>query len=69
MTSPLLELQGTWEEIVAQSAKLAGRRIRVIVLPEEPLPSSKESFRQAWHEVKTGKTRPISELWEGLDTE
>ncbi len=70
MTPELLELEGTWEEILAQAAKFAGRRVRVIVLAnedEEALPSPEESFRQAWLEIKTGKTRPVSELWEGID--
>lgn len=26
-------------------------------------------FRQAWHEAMTGDTRPVSELWDGLDNE
>jgi len=26
-------------------------------------------FRQSWHEAMTGNTRPISELWDGLDDE
>ena len=28
MTPKLLELEGTWEEILAQSAKFADRRVR-----------------------------------------
>jgi hypothetical protein len=71
MTAKVLELEGTWEEILAQSAKFADRRVRIIVLPnedEEALPSPEESFRQAWLEIKTGKTRPVSELWEDIDT-
>ena len=28
----MLEIEGTWEEIVARSAELAGRRVRVTVL-------------------------------------
>ena len=70
MTPELLEVEGTWEEILAQSAKFADRRVRIIVLAnedEEALPSPEESFRQAWLEIKTGKTRPVSELWEGVD--
>jgi hypothetical protein len=70
MTSQLLELEGTWEEILAQSAKFTDRRVRIIVLAnedEEALPSPEESFRQAWLEIKTGKTKPVSELWEGID--
>ena len=27
------------------------------------------SFRQGWQEALEGQTRPISELWEGLDAE
>ncbi len=72
MTAQVLELEGTWEEILAQAAKFAGCRVRIIVLAkedEEPLPSPQESFRQAWLEIKTGKTRPVSELWEGIDAE
>ncbi len=70
MTTQVLELEGTWEEILAQAAKFADRRIRIIVLAnkdEEALPSPEKSFRQAWLEIKTGKTRPVSELWEGID--
>jgi hypothetical protein len=26
-----------------------------------------EDFRQAWHEAMTGKTIPVSQIWEGLD--
>ena len=71
MTAEVLELEGTWEEILAQSAKFAGRRVRIIVLAnedEEAFPSPEESFRQAWLEIKTGKTKPVSELWEDIDT-
>ncbi|MEW6494381.1 MAG: hypothetical protein AB1589_17980 [Cyanobacteriota bacterium] len=39
MTSQPTELEGTWEEIVAYAAELAGRRVRVIVLPDKPEPS------------------------------
>ncbi|WP_293149005.1 MULTISPECIES: hypothetical protein [unclassified Microcoleus] len=70
MTAQVLELEGTWEEILAQAAKFSGLRVRIIVLAEEDeevLPSPEESFRQAWLEIKTGKTRPVSELWEGID--
>ena len=70
MTSQIAELEGTWEEILALSEKFAGRRVRIVVLAnedEEALPSPEESFLQAWLEIKTGKTRPVSELWEGID--
>ena len=70
MTSQLWELEGTWEEIFALSEKFAGRRVGVIVVAnedEEALPSPEESFWQAWLEIKTGKTRPVLKLWEGID--
>ena len=46
MTSQLLEVEGTWEEIFAQSAKFAGHRVRVIVFAEEPLKLAEDCFRQ-----------------------
>jgi hypothetical protein len=52
--------------------KICRIRVGVIVLAnedEEALPSPEESFRQAWLEINTGKTRPVSELWEGIDAE
>ena len=68
MTTQQLELEGTWEEILAQSAKFADRRVRVIVLAdEEPLKPAEDCFRQGWHEAMTGETVPLSELWEGID--
>jgi hypothetical protein len=33
MTTPLLELEGTWEEIEAQMPDLAGQRVRVLIYP------------------------------------
>ena len=35
MSTPLLELEGTWEEVAAHGPELAGRRVRVTVLPEQ----------------------------------
>jgi hypothetical protein len=69
MTSQRLEVEGTWEEILAQSAKFAGHRVRVIVLAEEPLKLAEDCFRQGWHEAMTGETVPLSELWQGIDAE
>jgi hypothetical protein len=31
-----IELEGTWEEILTHANELAGRRVRVVVLPGEP---------------------------------
>jgi hypothetical protein len=57
----------------------------VKAMPEEYLPNflqivrlfresvalkpARESFRQGWKEVLAGETRPVSELWEGIDAE
>lgn len=70
MTSKQLELEGTWEEILLQADKLAGHRVRVTIISDDEFkPSPEDSFRQAWKEIKEGKVRPISELWEGIDAE
>jgi len=33
------------------------------------LKSAEASFRQGWKEARTDETRPVSELWEGIDAE
>ncbi|NIV03243.1 hypothetical protein GWN26_08850 [Candidatus Saccharibacteria bacterium] len=33
------------------------------------LKSSEESFKQGWFEALRGETKPVSELWEGIDAE
>jgi hypothetical protein len=33
------------------------------------LKPAEASFRQGWQEIMAGQTRPISELWEGIDAE
>jgi hypothetical protein len=35
MAAPPLELEGTWEEIAAHGPELSGRRVRLILLPDE----------------------------------
>ena len=35
MAAPIFELEGTWEEVAAHAAELAGRRVRLTVLPSE----------------------------------
>jgi hypothetical protein len=63
-TSKLLELEGTWEEILAHADKLAGRRVRVIVLLDEPAsPSSEPGYSTAESLLKYAGT------WEGDDLE
>ena len=33
------------------------------------LKSAEESFKQGWLEALRGETKPVSELWEGIDAE
>ncbi len=33
------------------------------------LKSAEASFRQGWKEALAGETRPVPELWEGIDAE
>ncbi len=64
----MLELEGTWEEVLTHASEFSGRRVRIIVLAdEEPLKSAEDCFRQGWHEAMTGETVALSELWEGID--
>ncbi|MBW4622195.1 MAG: hypothetical protein KME17_22930 [Cyanosarcina radialis HA8281-LM2] len=51
-------------------------RVRVIVLiPEEDeleedsIETIREGLDRGWQEVLTGKTRPVSQLWEGMDVD
>jgi hypothetical protein len=50
MAAPPLELEGTWEEILSRAPELSGRRVRLIVLPEEqnePFPGVPPEARQS----------------------
>ncbi|MGB3265011.1 MAG: hypothetical protein WBA89_13785 [Microcoleus sp.] len=51
-------------------------RVEVIVLIPEVTETNEDEqsneviladFRQAWHEAMTGKTIPLSQIWEGID--
>ena len=33
------------------------------------LKPAQQSFRKGWQEASSGNTRPISELWDGIDAE
>ena len=53
------------------------RRVRVIVLisePEEdsdntPIETIREGLYQGWQDVLKGNTKPVSQLWEGMDVD
>ncbi|MEG3974634.1 hypothetical protein QT970_08425 [Microcoleus sp. herbarium8] len=51
-------------------------RVEVIVLIPEVTETNEDEqsneailadFRQSWHEAMTGKTIPVSQIWEGID--
>jgi putative sterol carrier protein len=55
-------------------------RVRVIVLipeddseqeklQEDSIETIREGLYQGWQDVLTGKTRPVSQLWEGMDVD
>jgi len=45
--------------------------LRIVHLFRESvfLKSAGDSFEQGWREVRTGQTKPVSKLWEGIDVE
>ena len=50
MSTPLLELEGTWDEIAAQIPDFSGQKLRVLVYPAED------------NSPETHDTRPIAEV-------
>jgi hypothetical protein len=50
MTTPLIELEGTWEEIVAQIPDFSGQKLRVLVYPA------------TGNSAEASDTRPIAEV-------
>ncbi len=47
MNAPVLELEGTWEEVAAHAPELRGQRVRLMVLPESTTAPQKMSLRPA----------------------
>src|SRR5687768_8679552 len=49
MPTPVLELEGTWEEILSHAPSLTGRKVRLVVLADEPevSPDRPPAFRSA----------------------
>jgi len=58
------EIKGTPEEYLPNLLQIV-RLFRESV----SLKSAEASFRQGWKEALAGETRPVSELWEGIDAE
>lgn len=42
------ELEGTWEQILARSAELSGRRVRVTVLSDRQTPAALDQAARQW---------------------
>lgn len=62
MNAPVLELEGTWEEVAAHAPELAGRRVRLTVLSVEEMKDNPETrFSTAGSLLKFAGT------WEGDD--
>jgi hypothetical protein len=67
----LLEMEGTWEQIVEHGPELAGRRVRLIVLAEEPeaRPSKPPVFRPGQGPSTARSLLKFAGTWEGDDLE
>lgn len=63
MNAQPLELEGTWEEIMQHASELAGRRVKLIVLPAEEAEQSEPGFSTAASLLKHAGT------WQGDDFE
>jgi hypothetical protein len=57
------EIKGTPREYLPN-------RLQIVRLFRESvaLKPAKSSFRQGWKETRAGATRPVSDLWAGIDT-
>lgn len=64
----ILELEGTWEEILAYSDQLAGHRVRLIVLPDESQSLSTETPTPLTHSTAESLLK-YAGTWEGDDFE
>lgn len=63
-TQILREIEGTPEEYLPNLLQIV-RLFRESVT----LKPAEKSFHQGWKEARAGETRPVSDLWEGLDAE
>lgn len=64
-----MELEGTWEEITEHAPELAGRRVRLIVLPEDSkiAPDKPPVFRPADGLSTARSLLHYAGSWEGDD--
>jgi hypothetical protein len=62
-----IEIEGTWDEIAAQVSHMAGRRFRLIVLPEDPESScEREDTRSLEEKLAAISAQVPDEEWAKL---
>ncbi len=62
MTTPLLELEGTWAEIAAQIPDFAAQKLRVLVYPAEENSTAHDTRPMAEVLAEIAATIPPAEL-------
>jgi hypothetical protein len=71
LAKPVLELEGSWEEIAQRAPELAGRRVRLTVLADEPgsAPPRPPVFRPGHGPSTARSLLKYAGTWAGDDLE
>ncbi len=67
MTYPLMELEGTWEEIAARAPDFVGHRLRVTVLSQED--NSTPAVKPIEEIIEELAAQVPPEIWEELPSD
>lgn len=65
MNAPILELEGTWEEVAAHAPELVGRRVRLTVLSAEEHGQAAENPET--RDSTAGSLLKFAGTWQGDD--
>jgi len=69
----LIEMMSSLElrELLDRDITVAQRKTQNLPSQEtsQELEPTVESFRRGWDDVMNGRTKPISELWDGIDAD